>query len=216
VTVWAVVVAAGRGERFGGPKHRALVAGKAVLAWSIAAARTVADGVVLVVPPAEAGAAHEGADCVVAGGDTRSASVRAGLRAVPADAEIIVVHDAARPAASPDLFRSVVDAVRSGADGAVPGLAVTDTVKVVEEGRVVDTPAREKLVAVQTPQAFAAGALRAAHERGGNATDDAALVERGGGRVVVVPGEATNLKLTGPADLDRLAEVLGRASEAGQ
>jgi 2-C-methyl-D-erythritol 4-phosphate cytidylyltransferase len=208
MSVWAVVVAAGRGERFGGAKHRALVAGRPALAWSLDAARTVADGIVLVVPADEAGVAAEGADCVVAGGETRSASVRAGIGAVPGDADVIVVHDAARPAASPALFASVVAAVRRGADGAVPGLPVTDTVKVVDGDVVVDTPAREKLVAVQTPQAFVAGALRAAHAHGLDATDDAALVERRGGRVVVVPGEPGNVKLTAPADLDRLALVL--------
>ena len=132
---------------------------------------------------------------------TRSASVGAGLSAVPDEATIICVHDAARPLATPDLFLAVVDAVRSGADGAVPAVAVTDTIKTVDvSGLVVRHPDRSTLVAVQTPQVFWAGVLRRAR-RGGVGTDDAALVERLGGRVVVVPGEAWNRKITEPDDL---------------
>ena len=119
--------------------------------------------------------------------------VRNGLAAVPSDADIICVHDAARPLASSDLFRSVIDAVADGADGAVPGAPVTDTIKIVDRDdasvTVSSTPARESLVAVQTPQAFRAAMLRAAHASGAEATDDAALVELLGGCVVVVPGE---------------------------
>jgi 2-C-methyl-D-erythritol 4-phosphate cytidylyltransferase len=102
----------------------------------------------------------------------------------------------------------VVAAVRAGADGALPGVAVVDTVKRVAGGVVVETLDRDALVAVQTPQAFRASALRAAHASGAEATDDGALVESAGGRVVVVPGEPDNLKLTTPADLDRLAALL--------
>ena len=115
--------------------------------------------------------------------------------------DVVVVHDAARPLASPVLFKAVIDAVRSGADAAVPALLVPDTVKRVEGDRVVETIARDGLVVVQTPQAFRADALRAAHREGDDATDDAALVEATGGRVVVVPGEPANLKVTTPADL---------------
>jgi 2-C-methyl-D-erythritol 4-phosphate cytidylyltransferase len=128
--------------------------------------------------------------------------VRRGLAAAPASAGIVVVHDGARPFASPALFRAVVDAVVGGADGAVPALPVTDTVKRVAPGGVVqETLDRAELVTVQTPQAFAAGVLRAAHAAGAEATDDAALVEAAGGRVVAVPGEVGNRKLTLPADL---------------
>jgi 2-C-methyl-D-erythritol 4-phosphate cytidylyltransferase len=141
------------------------------------------------------------ADVVVAGGATRSGSVRAGLAVVPAAAGIVVVHDAARPFASPEIYRAVVAAVREGADGAVPGVAVADTVKQVRDGVVVATLDRESLVAVQTPQAFAAAALRRAHAGGGEATDDAALVEAAGGRIVVVPGDPANTKVTLRGDL---------------
>jgi len=208
MAVWVVIVAAGRGERFGGPKHLEPLAGRRVLDWSIGAARSVADGVVVVLPAGEADRDEPGADAVVAGGATRSASVRAGLALVPDDAEVIVVHDAARPAASADLFRAVVAAVRAGASGAVPAVPVTDTVKLVEGDRVVETLARDRLVFVQTPQAFAATALRAAHATASDATDDAALVERLGGTVVVVAGDSRNLKLTEPADLARLEQAV--------
>jgi 2-C-methyl-D-erythritol 4-phosphate cytidylyltransferase len=201
VTVWAVVVAAGTGSRFGGPKQYEQVAGRRILDWSLDAARSIADGVVLVVPAHLAAQAEAGADAVVAGGASRSASVRAGLAAVPADAEVVVVHDAARPAARPALFESVVAAVLAGADAAIPGVPLVDTVKRVAGGVVVETLDRTALVAVQTPQAFRAEVLR---EADGEATDDAALVEAAGGRVVVVPGDPANLKVTEPADLARL------------
>lgn len=210
MTVWAVVVAAGSGTRFGGPKQHAVVGGRRVLDWSLDAARASCDGVVLVVPPGQEGA-EEPADVVVPGGATRSASVRAGVAAVPDDAEIIVVHDAARPAAGVPLFDAVIAAVRSGADAAVPGVPVVDTVKRVDGDVVVETLERSTLVAVQTPQAFRAAALRGAP---GEATDDAALVEAAGGRVVVVPGGPANLKVTTPADLDRVRSGLGGGAEA--
>lgn len=196
--VWTIVVAAGTGRRFGRPKQFEALGDRRVVDWAVAAARSVSEGVVLVVPPGERVAAGE-----VAGGPTRSASVRCGLGAVPPDAGIVVVHDGARPFASPELFRRVVAAVTDGADGAVPGLAITDTVKQVDAaGVVVATPDRSGLVAVQTPQAFSATALRTAHAEPADATDDAALVEASGGRVVVVPGEVDNRKLTLADDLE--------------
>jgi 2-C-methyl-D-erythritol 4-phosphate cytidylyltransferase len=139
----------------------------------------------------------------VPGGATRSDSVRNGLAAVPDDASIICVHDAARPFAGTGLYDRVIDAVIAGADCAVPGVTVTDTIKIVDaDGVVVTTPDRAALRAVQTPQAFRASVLRAAHAGGGEGTDDAALVEAAGGRVVVVPGSDDNRKITYPADLD--------------
>ena len=115
---------------------------------------------------------------------------------------MILVHDAARPFASAALFAAVVQAVVDGADAAVPGIAVSDTIKqVTADGTVITTPPRSSLVAVQTPQAFRASALRRAHEAGSDGTDDAALVEAQGGWVVVVPGDERNRKLTHPDDL---------------
>lgn len=215
MSVWAIVVAAGRGERLGGgePKQYRRVGGLRVVDWSLAAAASVADGTVLVVPADRAEVPEPGAGTVVAGGATRSASVRAGLAAVPDDVEVVVVHDAARPAAPPALFSSVVDAVRAGADAAVPALPLADTVKEVDGSRVVGTPDRARLVAVQTPQAFSAAALRAAHAGDAEATDDAALVEAAGGSVVVVDGDPANVKVTRPDDLERVAERLGASRE---
>ena len=195
-------MAAGSGTRFGAPKQFEPLRERRVIDWSLAAARAACAGVVCVLPPEHPGR-EDAADVSVAGGATRSESVRAGLAAVPADVEVIVVHDAARPVAPVSLFAEVIAAVRDGADAAVPGVAVHDTIRHAEQG-VVD---RAHLVAVQTPQAFRASALRAAHAAGGEATDDASLVEAAGGTVVVVPGRSHNLKITDPGDL-RIAAVL--------
>jgi 2-C-methyl-D-erythritol 4-phosphate cytidylyltransferase len=195
--IWTIVVGGGSGRRFGTPKQYEVLGGARVIDRSVAVAREVSDGVVVVVPPEDA--VREGA---VAGGATRSESVRAGLAAIPSDATIVCVHDAARPLASVDLYRRAIAAVSDGADAAIPAIAVSDTIKVVADGVVVSTPDRASLVAVQTPQAFRATALRAAHARGGDATDDAALVEASGGVVVVVEGESRNRKITVPDDLE--------------
>lgn len=198
--VWTIVVAGGSGQRFGRPKQYEELGGRRVLDWALSVAADASDGVVLVLPAADVDPASA---YQVAGGVTRSESVRNGLAAVPADAEVVCVHDAARPFASAQLFGAVIDAVRAGADGAVPGVPVADTIKVVgADNVVVDTPDRATLFAVQTPQAFRASVLRAVHAAGGEGTDDASLVERAGGRVVVVAGEARNRKITHPDDLD--------------
>jgi 2-C-methyl-D-erythritol 4-phosphate cytidylyltransferase len=207
--VWTIVVAGGAGQRFGQPKQFARLAGRPVVAWSVEAARPFSEGIVLVVPPGTTD--HFGADIVVEGGASRSDSVRHGLAQVPAEVDVIVVHDAARPLASPDVFAAVIEAVGSGAaDAAIPGLAVTDTIKVVNASSdVVDTLDRSALVAVQTPQAFRAELLRRAHYDGSAATDDAALVEQLGATVRVVPGEARNLKITTPDDLRAAERLVG-------
>ena len=210
-TVWVIVVAAGSGSRFGGPKQYEPLGGRRVLDWSIEAARTVADGIVVVVAPEHARRTEPGVDAVVAGGATRSGSVRAGLAAVPAEADVVVVHDGARPLAGRALFRTVVAAVRDGAAAALPAVPVIDSLR-HRRGGAVD---RNDLVAVQTPQAFAAAALRSAHDGEPEATDDASLVEAAGGKVVVVDGSPANVKVTHPADLV-VAEVLIRHPEARQ
>ena len=206
---WAIVVAAGRGARYGGPKQYDVIGGRTVLARSVALARAACDGVVVVVPAEDAGNPVDGADRIVAGGASRAASVRAGLAALPDDAEVVVVHNAARPLAGPELWAAAIAAVVSGADAALCAVAVTDTVKRVHGEDVVATVDRTELVAVQTPQAFRAAALRAAHAAGLDATDDGALVEAAGGRVVVVPGSVTNLKITHPHDLAVAEALLG-------
>jgi 2-C-methyl-D-erythritol 4-phosphate cytidylyltransferase len=194
VKTWAIVVAAGSGTRFGAEKQFAKLGNETVVERAVRIASTECGGVTVVLPER--------------GGETRSASVRVGLAEVPADVEIVVVHDAARPLASHELFKRVIDAVAAGADGAVPAVSVVDTLKRVEEDRIVATVARDDLVAAQTPQAFRAAFLRRAHDSNSDATDDAALVELAGGKVVIVPGEPTNLKLTVAADLDVMRALI--------
>lgn len=213
-------MAAGSGRRFGGPKQFSPLGGRLVVDWSVEAARSAVDGVVVVVP--EGGVPRTrgsfGADVVVSGGPTRSASVRLGLSAIPQEATVVVVHDAVRPLAGADLFEAVITALDGDAAGALCGVPVVDTVKRVAGSgcrvTVVGTLDRSELVAVQTPQAFRSDVLRRAHGTGGEATDDAALVEALGATVRVVPGDPANLKVTTPADL-AYAELLLAGRGAG-
>jgi 2-C-methyl-D-erythritol 4-phosphate cytidylyltransferase len=219
--VWSIVVAGGSGRRFGERKQFSSLGGRPVLSWAVDACRGISDGVVLVIPVDAAPTGQSGADAVVTGGTTRAESVRCGLEAVPTDADVIVVHDAARPLAPPALFSAVLEALlEDGVVAAVPGLAPSDTIKVVDgHMNVTNTLDRTTLVAVQTPQAFRAEALRAAHARAesspdGVATDDAMLVETLGGRVRVVPGQPNNIKITTPDDLVTAERLLAAAREA--
>ena len=177
------------------------------------------DGIVVVAPPeweepailvAEQIGASKVAACVT-GGATRSASVRLGLDEVPPHASVVLVHDAARPLLPPELVPRLLEALAEGVDGAVPGLPVNDTVKRVQDGVVLETPARDELVAVQTPQAFVASVLRAA--AAGEGSDCASLVEAHGGRVTVVPGDDRLLKVTTRADLQRVESLLAAPPE---
>lgn len=206
--VWSIVVAGGSGLRFGGRKQFAELRGQSVLQRSITAASTVSAGVVVVVPAdAVEGLEVEASNTevvVVAGGDSRASSVRAGLAAVPESAQFVLVHDAARPLASRELFGSVLAVLSNGARAAVPVIAVSDTIRSTSNG-VID---REQLVAVQTPQGFDASTLRRAHGSGAEATDDATLAEAIGEVVVLVEGEVQNRKLTEPIDLVAAAAVL--------
>lgn len=199
-TVWTVVVAAGSGRRFGADKLSVALRGNdTVLDMSISEAMRHSDGTVVVVgagSPMLLGTPVAGLT-FVAGGSSRSASARNGLAAVPEDATIILIHDAARPLADEGVYRRVIDAVRAGAVAVIPAIAVVDTIRAVD-GAVVD---REALRAVQTPQGFAAHALRYAHGTQAEATDDAALVEALGHRVVLVDGDVRNLKITRSADI---------------
>lgn len=197
-TVWTIVVAAGSGLRFGRAKQFEVIGGRRIVDWAVEQAHKHSVGVVVVLPPGQTYGPGE-----VEGGSTRSESVRRGLAAVPKDATIVCVHDAARPFASHPIFQRVISAVVDGADAAVPGIPVVDTIKQVNETDVVvSTPRRETLRAVQTPQAFRASSLRRAHEHHDEGTDDAALIERIGGEVVVVEGEVVNRKITTPEDLE--------------
>lgn len=212
VETWAIVVAAGGGARFGAAKQFARLGGVTVLDRAVGVARESCDGVVVVLPPGREWNAPDGVRTTI-GGDSRSASVRAGLACVPEEADVVVVHDAARPLASRQLFARVIAAVRAGADAAIPGVPVTDTVKRVVDRRVVETVPRDDLVTVQTPQAFRRTALQAAHAGDGVDTDDAALVEAAGGTVVIVDGEPRNFKLTIVDDLE-LAQALIEGARA--
>jgi 2-C-methyl-D-erythritol 4-phosphate cytidylyltransferase len=215
----ALIVAAGRGERLGsgGPKALVSVAGRPMLEWSVAALREVeAVSAIVVALPADRLDAAPGGVIAVAGGETRSQSVMAALTAAPADAEVVIVHDAARALATPALFsEAVAELERSGVDALIAAAPVTDTIKQVGgDGRAVElTLDRSRLWAVQTPQVFRrqalSRALASAPELVSVATDDAWLVERQGGRVAVLPAPAENFKITTPLDL-RVAELLLR------
>jgi 2-C-methyl-D-erythritol 4-phosphate cytidylyltransferase len=219
--VWSIVVAGGSGRRFGERKQFSSLGGRPVLSWAVDACRGISDGVVLVLPVDAAPTGPSGADIVVTGGTTRAQSVRCGLEAVPTEADVIVVHDAARPLAPAALFSAVLEGLlEDGVVAAVPGLAPSDTIKVVDgHMNVTSTLDRTTLVAVQTPQAFRSEALRAAHARAESspdtvATDDAMLVETLGGRVRVVPGQPNNIKITTPDDLVTAERLLAAAREA--
>jgi 2-C-methyl-D-erythritol 4-phosphate cytidylyltransferase len=208
---WAIVVAAGGGTRFGGAKQFAPLGATTIVDRSVATARSACDDVVVVVPAACDWRPPEGIR-TTEGGATRSASVRAGLACVPPEVDVVVVHDAARPLATATLYERVIEAVRDGADAAVPALSIPDTVKRVRDGVVIETVPRGDLVAVQTPQAFRRDVLERAHAGAGDDTDDAALVEAGGGKVVAVEGDARNFKVTVPGDLE-LARALLQEGE---
>jgi 2-C-methyl-D-erythritol 4-phosphate cytidylyltransferase len=200
--VHGILVAAGRGDRFGGPKHAALLRGRPLWEWGHDALLHGGVGMVVVVGDVPGG---------VPGGPRRRDSVWAGLAALPRDASHVLVHDAARPLATPELVRRVVDRLLSGGvDAVVPVVPVRDSLKRVGDGWVVATVERGDLAGAQTPQGFKVEVLRAAHEADDrDAGDDAVLVERFGGSVATVEGEAANLKVTFPGDL-ALAEALLR------
>ncbi len=226
VNAWAVVVAAGAGERLGRDVPKAFVdlAGRPMIEWSMAAieASTVVSGIVVVVPPTILNAGwrpDSETGLVVAGGRTRQESVVAGIAKIPAVVDVIVVHDAARPLAEPALFRGVVEALGSAEImGAVPVIISPDTVKRVADGRILETVARDEIGLAQTPQAFVASALLEAHERAHvselEGTDDAMLLEACGFPVAVLDGDPENFKITTEEDLQRAEEVLARRHAA--
>jgi 2-C-methyl-D-erythritol 4-phosphate cytidylyltransferase len=219
VSVWAVLAAAGSGERLGAHRPKAFVrlGEQPLLAESLARldASDWIDAIVVAAPPdweepaillAEELGCGKVSACVT-GGATRADSVRLGLAEVPADAAVVVVHDAARPLLEDAVIERVVTALADGWDGAVPALPVADTVKRVDGERVVETLHRDELRFVQTPQAFIADVFRAALT-GSDWTDCAAAVEAAGGRVKIVEGDPRLQKITDAADLDRVAALL--------
>lgn len=217
--VGVVVVAGGSGTRLGAVEPKAFVSldGRPLLDWALTTICRLPElvGVVAVVPDAYADREHAAFGSwlsprvrLVTGGAQRADSVRAGLAVLP-DCDVVLVHDAARCLTPLAVFERVIAAVRAGDAGVVPGLPVVDTMKVVDaDGFVTGTADRETLRAVQTPQGFAGSVLRAAHRGGGDATDDAGLVEQAGYAVRVVPGDPAAFKVTTPADLAAAQRLL--------
>jgi 2-C-methyl-D-erythritol 4-phosphate cytidylyltransferase len=200
VTVHAIVLAGGGGTRFGGPKQYADLGGRTLLERTTATAATACDGLVVVLPDPDTAPPTPGRR--VRGGATRAESVRAGLAAAPAGATVLVVADAAHPLASEALYRRVIDAVLAGAEAAIPGLPLTEAVATLEPGGYTGaTHAAAGHVLVQTPHAFRAGLLRAAHAGGAAAVEDSSLVASLGAKVLVVPGDPLNVHVTTPEEL---------------
>ena len=221
--MWAVIVAAGRGERLGldRPKAFANLRGRPLLAESLERleASDWIDAIVVAAPPdweepvillAEELGCGKVVESVT-GGETRAASARAALREVSEDAAVILVHDAARPILPEEVIERLLTALNEGWDGAVPVLPLRDTVKRVEGDQVVETLDRGGIALAQTPQAFVATALLSAVASGSDATDCSALVEAQGGRVKAVSGDPRLVKVTGPADLELVERFLGPA-----
>jgi 2-C-methyl-D-erythritol 4-phosphate cytidylyltransferase len=224
VSAWAVLAAAGSGERLGSEHPKAFVrlGDQPLLAESLRRLDDSAwiDAIVVAAPPgweepaillAEELGCSKVASCLT-GGATRSDSVRLALTEVPQEAAVVLVHDAARPFLDESVIERVLTALNEGWDGAVPGLPLQDTVKRVEGERVAETLDRRALRLVQTPQAFAADVLRRAllQSSGGPGqwTDCSSAVEAVGGRVKLVPGDSRLLKITDAADLERAAALL--------
>ena len=211
--LWGIVVAGGSGTRFGTLKQLEPLGGRRVLDLAVAALANgpkgaAVDGVVVVVPSALVGAVDLPGDVVVAGGDSRAASVRAGLAAVPADVDRVLVHDGARPLVSAAVVGRVVAGLEQ-APAVVPVVAVTDSLRSVE-GAPVD---RSGFVAVQTPHRSVLERAHDAASNAGSATDDASLVDAIGETVLHVDGDPENLKITTPADLVVAESLLARAAE---
>lgn len=228
MAVIALIPAAGMGKRMnaGYNKQYIQLDGIPIVGRTIAVFEELelVDHIYLVIPEAEipfcreevvAAGGFRKVRAIVAGGSERQYSVLNGLRALasPADDDIVIIHDGVRPFVTADMIRRSVDTART-ADGALVAVPVKDTIKVVHEGRVTETPRRETLWQAQTPQTFRYGIIRRVHEQaaadGFLGTDDASLVERAGGRVTVVMGDYRNIKITTPEDM-LLAEAFLKA-----
>jgi 2-C-methyl-D-erythritol 4-phosphate cytidylyltransferase len=225
--VSAIIAAAGSGIRLGldAPKAFVPLGGRSLLYYSlraIAALDAIGEAVVTVPagmePRARAEVERAGLEIpvkLVAGGAERQDSVRIALAITNAESEVVLIHDAARPLATPAMFAACLEAVRR-ADGAIAAIAVADTLKRTDDRTITATVARAGLWQAQTPQAFRRVMLIKAHDRAVRerwaATDDAELIERCGGRVEVVESSATNFKITTPADLEIAEALVARIS----
>ena len=215
----AIIAAAGSGERFGATLPKALITlgNRTLIEHAVAALAPIASEIVICAPAGYEKQIQElvGADItVVTGGTTRSDSVRAGITALTGNNKYVLVHDAARALASTQLAGNVLAALEKGEVAVIPGLELIDTVKSVDAGgHVTSTPDRASLRRVQTPQGFDLEILKKAHSSGANATDDGALVEAIGHKVLIINGEDRALKITTPADLATALSTLGDSSE---
>ncbi len=217
--VSAIIAAAGSGQRFGATIPKALIqlGNRTLLEHAVAAMAPIVDEIIVCAPAGYEDQIRtllgDGA-IVVTGGATRSQSVRAGLAAVNKNSEFVLVHDAARPLASTDLARRIIDALTGGEVAVIPGIAQIDTVKNVDSsGYVTNTPERSQLRKIQTPQGFSREILISAHESKIEATDDGALIELLGHKVKIIDGEERALKITTPADLNSALQFLGGTNE---
>ncbi len=219
-----IVAAGGYGDRLGSdvPKPEVKLLGQPLLMYALTAFQRACSisGIVLVVPSGLAGtwslervsgAGITSVISVVTGGDTRQESVSNALMAIPEREGIVVVHDAARPAVTPEMIDDI-SGIPPTADGVITAVPVTDTIKWVQDGVVERTIDRSRLVAVQTPQAFDLETLRKAHrlalESGFTGTDDASLVERIGGKILVRRGDRENIKITYHGDIARAEAII--------
>ncbi|CAB4885871.1 unannotated protein [freshwater metagenome] len=215
----AIIAAAGSGERFGATLPKALITlgNRTLIEHAVAALAPIASEIVICAPAGYEKQIQElvGNDItVVVGGTTRSESVRAGIAALTGNNKYVLVHDAARALATTDLAERVLAALKKGESAVIPGLDLVDTVKSVDaSGHVSATPDRASLRRVQTPQGFDLDVLKKAHATGADATDDGALVEAIGHKVLIVNGEERALKITTPADLATALSMLGASSE---
>jgi 2-C-methyl-D-erythritol 4-phosphate cytidylyltransferase/2-C-methyl-D-erythritol 2,4-cyclodiphosphate synthase len=215
----AIIAAAGSGERFGATLPKALITlgNRTLIEHAVAALAPIASEIVICAPAGYEKQIQElvGNDItVVAGGTTRSDSVRAGIAALSGTHKYVLVHDAARALATTDLAHRVLTALVQGESAVIPGLELIDTVKSIDAGgHVTATPDRSSLRRVQTPQGFDLGVLKKAHASGAQATDDGALVEALGHKVLIINGEERALKITTPSDLATALSMLGTSSE---
>lgn len=198
--VWAIVLAGGTGARFGRLKQLAELSGSRLVDHTVGAARRTCDRVALVLP---AGVEWDGepVDALAVGGDHQSESLRSGLGAVPGDAGILVLADPAHPLAADRLFTDAIAAVRAGADGAVPVVPMLEVVQRVVDGVVVETLPKQDTVITQSPQAFRADVLRAAHAGAPRPVENSGMLAALGHRVVTVPGDPANLHVATAEDL---------------
>jgi 2-C-methyl-D-erythritol 4-phosphate cytidylyltransferase/2-C-methyl-D-erythritol 2,4-cyclodiphosphate synthase len=217
--VAAIIVAAGSGVRFGADIPKALIqlGDRTLIEHAVAAISPAVDQVIVTAPGSHLSqfqALLGDAVTVVVGGQTRSESVRAGLAAVSSDCKYVLIHDAARALATTDLANRVLAALENGEVAVIPGLLQVDTIKTVDENSyVISTPERSHIRSVQTPQGFELSVLLSAHAANGESTDDAALVESVGNKVLLIASEERALKITTPADLANAYNFLGHTKE---